>query len=249
MMEEKIKEYPIIFTGPMVKAILAGKKTMTRRIIRNQPSASVMWSEEQKAWYAEQPEHYNGHDKQFRLIKCPYGKPGDRLWVRETFLHATYVSLTESGDCQASRAPIVEYVADGAQPRFLYPGIGGSPYMQKRPSIFMPRWASRLILEVVSVRVERLQDITPEDARAEGMTDECRGSYYTPACDMPPEWWALPPGMDGPRAASEWLPNGSPRMREWKTRNNFIQTWCDINGLGSWYANPWVWCVSFRRIG
>lgn len=166
---DKVKEYPILFKAPMVKAILDDKKTMTRRLVKPQPMGGVRAS----------PFAPSGvEDMHGREVRCPYAK--ERLWVKETFLHATYVSLTESGDHRMSRANLVEYVADGAQPRYLHPGVGGSPYMQKRPSIFMPRWASRVNLEVVGVKVERLQDIGHEDAIAEGVEDKDAGNYGFP---------------------------------------------------------------------
>lgn len=157
-MSDKVKEYPILFTGPMVRAILDDKKHMTRRLVKGQALEWLRPGMFSPAFVAN-PE--NG--------MCPYGVEGGRLWVKETFLHATYVSLAESGDHRMGRANLVEYVADGAQPRYLHPGVGGSPYMQKRPSIFMPRWASRIVLEITSVKAERLQDISEEDAIAEGV--------------------------------------------------------------------------------
>lgn len=216
-MTDKIKEYPILFTAPMVRAILDDRKTMTRRVINPQPAGGVRAS----------PFVPSGvEDMHGRELRCPYAK--ERLWVKETFLHATYVSLAESGDHQMSRANLVEYVADGARPRYLYPGVGGSPYMQKRPSIHMPRWASRINLEIVGVKVERLQDISEEDARAEGVEPWVPAGAALAAID---------------KEVSERQGWDYPRYR-----NSFHELWDTINGPESWALNPWVWVISFRRI-
>ncbi len=130
--EPRTRERPILFSGPMVRAILDGRKTQTRRVITPQPDG----------------------DFPFRQ-RCPYGKPGDRLWVRETWTHED--SWCSGVDCE--------------QPSHVYHRATESypDSMRWRPSIFMPRWASRIDLEVVSVRVERLQEIGEDDAKAEGV--------------------------------------------------------------------------------
>jgi len=136
-----MKERPILFSGPMVRAILEGRKTQTRRVVKPQPA------------------HIPGIGTVLNIDTitgraCPYGNPGDRLWVREAWAHRRWML----GD--ASPNPTTVYRADGED-------LKGCA--RWRPSIHMPRWASRIALEVVSVRVERLQDISEEDAKAEGI--------------------------------------------------------------------------------
>ena len=140
----RVKERPILFSGPMVRAILGGRKTQTRRIVKLKchDGFEVGPNYEGEHWPVR------GGDR----MPCPYGKPGDRLWVRETWLCAT----GEPGPT------LCHYQADGDRPEFN--GLW-------KPSIHMFRWASRITLEITGVRVERLQDITEADAMAEGV--EC----------------------------------------------------------------------------
>jgi hypothetical protein len=137
-----MKERPILFSTEMVKAILEGRKTQTRRIVKKQPHGAGEWARQLASWLFP---NVNPYIK----LKCPYGQPGDRLWVRETFLieHSCHKNF-------------YEYRADYSDTIALD--------VIWRPSIFMPREACRLMLEVTDVRVERLQDITEEDAIAEG---------------------------------------------------------------------------------
>ncbi len=130
------KARPIMFSGPMVQAILAGKKTMTRRVVKPQP-------------------------RTVEGLKCPYGEPGETLWVRESFEAAFKKTLTSNG---------CVYRAD-YHPDYGRIDADKTLYHDKKrwtSPLFMPRWASRLTLEIVSVRVERLQEITEADAHAEG---------------------------------------------------------------------------------
>lgn len=157
-----MKERPILFSGAMVRAILDGSKTQTRRIVKHESlitkNADGTPKKAYPKWHAGQcgvldhgPVHWNigGH-----AVKCPYGRPGDRLWVRETF------ALT--GD---NASPIVHPIHGGAAWRATDHAKG----FKWKPSIHMPRWASRITLEIVSVRVERLQDISDIDAYQEGV--------------------------------------------------------------------------------
>ncbi|MDZ4192904.1 MAG: hypothetical protein U1D65_12925 [Pseudomonas sp.] len=156
----EIKERPILFSGPMVRAILEGRKTVTRRVIKPAPQmvtdrAAVTW-EGDPAVLLRLLEH-NGR-------KCPYGQPGDRLWVREAWAADAQVNTVAPRDL--SKGEPILYPADEAVRQtgcaMITPGV-------TRPSIHMPRWVSRILLEVTAVRVERLQDITRSDIRAEGM--------------------------------------------------------------------------------
>ncbi len=185
------KERPILYSAPMVRAYLDGTKTQTRRIIK--PS----W------WRCLDPE--DEEDQAQALTMCPYGKPGDRLWGRETFAPT---------DGDGSTPCSVIYRADDNR------GVEDPAEVTWKPSIFMPRWASRMLAEVVSVRVERVQDISEEDAIAEGVQ-------------------ALPIGPDR-RPFLGKIPTRS-------ARDGFRMLWKSINGLESWEANPWVWVVEFKR--
>ena len=144
---------PILFSGEMVRAILDGRKTQTRRVIKPQPSAGVRRSVFVLSGLED------GHGRELR---CPYGRPGDTLWVRETWASHKYMDDTKPSEFTAGAQMLpVWYRADGVQ---------SDERGKWRPSIFMPRWASRITLRVVDVRVEQVQDISEEDAVAEGVT-------------------------------------------------------------------------------
>mgnify|MGYP001451522500 CR=1 FL=1 len=147
-----MKETPILFSSEMVRAILDGRKTQTRRIINPQPKTII------KDPRNRLPEAFWVDGEKW--IKCRYGQPGDRLWVRERFF---------CNDYRYPKGPINElkdalyYYADGI-PCFE----GEESLIRWKPSIYMPRWASRITLEIDEIRVERVQDITEDDAMAEG---------------------------------------------------------------------------------
>lgn len=150
-----IKERPIIFNGAMVRAILAGEKTQTRRVVKPQPGGM---------------DSYYGKDfrKDFSGRKCPYGKPGDRLWVRETWgvghnYDAIPPNLLRGLEANTHYRAMNIEIAEVVDP------------IKWRPSIHMPRELSRILLEVTAVRVERLQDISEKDAKAEGL---CKTSSF-----------------------------------------------------------------------
>lgn len=192
-----VKERPIIFSAPMVRAILSGAKTQTRRVIRPE--------------WARCLDLEDVDDRARALEQGPYGVQGDRLWVRETFHHCPHCSDGE-----------VAYRAGGwmrAPSGPLSPKCAAHGW---RPSIHMPRWASRLTLEVVSVRVERLQEISEADAKAEGIEPGCVA------------------GLRLGVVLSPYL--GTPRER-------FSEVWDSINVLRApWSSNPWVFVVEFRRV-
>ena len=203
-----VKERPILFSGAMVRALLAGTKTQTRRIMRPQPGFTTgrrSWlgslAADMRAFVWGKP--VGAHDPinyyQDESIRNPYGAPGDRLWVRESFWKAFRSVDGDHG---------VVYRADYLPPTQLDPQI----YHQKgswRPSIHMPRIYSRILLEITDVRVQRLQEISEEDAIAEG---------------HPPT-------------------HSDPNPLLW-----YRTLWQQINGAGSWDANPWVWCLTFKRV-
>lgn len=169
-----MKERPILFSAPMVRALLAGTKTQTRRAVKPQPreDKSITSGRGELAWQTSV-----GHfivstlptaPKLF-VERCPYGQPGDRLWVRETFAIVPRTAYRCSEGVQQVLRPDDDHDAaifregwDRSRSGFRW-----------RPSIHMPRWASRITLEIVSVRVERLQEISEADAMAEGVGIQC----------------------------------------------------------------------------
>ncbi len=195
-----MNEKPILFSGPMVRALLAGTKTQTRRVMKPQPqrASTGTWF-----WSPNKNVHHVGDDGMFQIVvsctSCPYGMSGDRLWVRETHLNHALPGYP----------PVWFYRADDAR----------KPEDRKwRPSIFCTRSASRITLEITAVRVERLKDISEDDAKAEG----------------------------GPAVlgfSDEQGQHGWGTYRQW-----YKWLWESINGKGSWDLNPWVWVIKFRRI-
>lgn len=207
-----MRERPILFSAPMVRAILAGKKTQTRRIVKPRDIAwhrgcgekdfeTIGGFREKLAYLTKFPGVSVG------ILKDRYGIPGDRLWVRECW------GLFDSQPSDGPDRAHVFYRATDGDRRDLR-------YQLWRPSIHMPRWASRITLEVVAVRVERLQEISRVDAIAEGAPESH-------------------PSID--RVSMDF---GFPDF----SRSWFAQLWQEINGPESWSANPWVWVVEFKRL-
>jgi hypothetical protein len=232
-------ERPILFSAPMVLAILAGKKTVTRRVvkrpIKGSPPAPV---EYQPGWWDFGGPASDGP------AGCPYGQPGDRLWVRETW--GTPPSEDAISPRNLHRLQAIRYAADGVvrgvSKRFV-DAEGRFAIGRDRPSIHMPRWASRLTLEVLSVRVERLHGITEEDAIAEGIPPPVPVGPATAIGG--PDYRFIAPGVlhtsvygDQDREAPAYH----------SARDAFAALWASINGADSWDANPWVWRVEFKRI-
>jgi hypothetical protein len=176
-----MRERPILFSGPMIRAILDGTKTQTRRVIRPQPGAEVNRYEPgfvNEAWQSG-----------FVDVSCPYGAPGDRLWVRETW-GRLYEPPPDDSEPTFYRADYdAEALATQVLPRW-------------KPSIHMPRWASRITLEVTGVRVERLREITEADAEAEGVSSNLE--TRTLARD---EFRALWESINGKRPGCAWEQN------------------------------------------
>jgi len=210
-----MKSKPILFSGPMVRAILAGTKTQTRRIIKPQPPAWCVYAGISEMTPPGQWEFRGPHNNQSaaKFIPCPYLPMSETtLWVRETHAIVPRTAYWHDRDI-----PHREHGYDWAIYR---EGWERSPPCKWRPSIHMPRWASRISLAIKSMRCQLLQDISEEDAIAEGVQSVSV--------------------KDVPRNAA------------WSARQDFSQLWDKINGKRpgcTWVANPWVWAVTFSRLG
>ena len=223
-----MKERPILFSAPMVRALLAGTKTQTRRVVKPQPPEDCgpidcgryhptiidRHGDEQPG-----PEIFGAYDAWGQWgVRCPYGQPGDRLWVRETWGYIDPDCSGEDHDDEQEGPgqtvfcdellqeghPLrdfwrrrVAYRASWQDPKY---GIGPDAPKRWRPSIHMPRWASRITLEITDVRVEKLGDLSESDARQEGVA----------------------------------------------SRDEFIELWKSING--QWEPETWTWVLQFRKV-
>jgi hypothetical protein len=216
-----MKELPILMRGDMVRATLDDRKTKTRRVVKPNIIPIV---EECFRVNGKWCNYTFGYDLGGL---CPYGRPGDRLWVRETW--ATAKSLNHVNASHLAGGAPIEYRAD----QCLTISGGMLPDRGKwRPSIFMPRWISRITLEVVSVMVQRLKDISADDAISEGIRIEKGGGLIEGEdCYMMTTNTGY---MRGPGAAIA----------------AFWNLWDSINserGYG-WDVNPWVWVIEFKRV-
>lgn len=239
-MTARMKDRPILFSAPMVRALLDGRKTQTRRVLKPQPERVGNSTILQYRGGLYQPERLPLNSNLFDL--CPYGKPGDRLWVRETF------RLTDAFDpdspAQVAESCIdagyktpwapIQYEVDGAKRDWHHVGTpphdGTSPKAGKtRVSIHMPRWASRILLEIVSVRMEQLHDLSETDAIAEGIEQM--------PCEVP-----------NTRLWRNYRPENGWTPRVCIPQNSFRSLWESINGVESWADNLWVWVVEFKRV-
>ncbi|WP_430690033.1 hypothetical protein [Klebsiella quasipneumoniae] len=227
-------ERGMIFNGEMTRAILDGRKTQTRRIMKVQPSEDftpmnmALETDYKARWYTPgvvdkdgylQPasKEVFGVSNENEGYSCPFGAVGDRIWVRETFT-GHYLDDDQIQDIKDGRdkaSSLCEYRAD-------YPD-GYQAADGWTPSIHMPRWASRILLEITDVRVERLNAISEEDARAEGIID---GGCLN--CGEPEPCGCANPEPDATDA--------------------FAYLWQSIYGQESWNANPWVWVIEFERV-
>ncbi|BEM52786.1 hypothetical protein SME20J_14730 [Serratia marcescens] len=223
-----MKERPVIFNGEMVRAILDGRKTRTRRVMKHQPRQHDHQNYDTAPWSDAPPAYYNVNSADWAckycgegigfdgrsVYRCPFGRVGDRLWVRETW-QGPLVDEEHLDDYRANadkfQTPeFCEYAADGgARPEFC--DLDDNVRQGWRPSIHMPRWASRITLEITGVLVERLNDISDGDAIREGCS----------AAEM----------KSGDCVADV-----------------FARLWASIYGVENWRANPWVWVIEFRRL-
>lgn len=206
----------MIFNGEMVRAILDGRKTQTRRIVKVQSDtpefglrriieSSIANEIGMYFWSQEDARGIKARSKQF---SCPYGDVGDRIWVRETF------------------SPVPDHEEPAGCSALLYAADGNGPYGKWVPSIHMPRWASRLTLEITGVRVEQLNGISETDAESEGIDME-----------------ALYDSQDCYDCIADHNMTGRPTAI-----GAFKYLWESIYGEESWKANPWVWVIEFKVV-
>lgn len=212
-------ERPILFSAPMVRAILNGTKTQTRRVVKADFMHDPQGSTDAK-WYfrGKRSACWDSYETLPELVArhSPYGKQGDRLWVRETWAYGTHALSSSNHE---KEGPWV-YASDN-------PDANGRLCDRWRPSIHMFRAASRITLEITGVRVERLQDISEADAIAEGI--ERAEDFFGCPC-----WKCY--GEDADAVAPD-DPVGS-----------YQSLWNSINGDDAWAANPWVWVVEFKAV-
>ncbi len=215
-----MSEHPILFSAPMVRALLDGRKTQTRRIVNPQPDHDAIIAvgeigTSRGAAYVRYPDSGGLTTR----LPFPYGQPGDRLWVRENCRAEELESGLVGVRYQADGAfREIENTQEAAESWFDLRHYGrgtkvGLLYGRIVPSIHMPRWASRITLEITGIRVERLLMISEDDCAAEGI------------------------------ARPEWNRNDTVLAYSIPYRN----LWESIHGLGSWHINPWVWVVEFQR--
>jgi hypothetical protein len=181
----KMKEHPILFSTEMVRAILDGRKTQTRRVIKPQPEEEIVGDMLQtQIWYLD-----GDPDK---MIHCPYGQVGDRLWVRETFCQVCYKGDGEPDVClkeDCERNPIAF----------------SKCFCKWTPSIFMPRWASRITLEITGIRVERVQEISPEDCLSEGIEKSNSDDWKELLSYQYADLWDSINGKKHPWSSNPWV--------------------------------------------
>ncbi len=215
-----IKERPILFKPEMVRAYLAGLKTQTRRIMNPQP---VEFDADDWGLHDSQDGDWWSVGNFVENGWCPYGIPGDRLWVRESW---------RLGDSNPNGLTVSRYAIEDHQRHWRVPSPAElaalSPTAKSGkgvPSIHMPRWASRIDFPITGIRTERVQDISHHDAIQEGLI----------------EW------TDPPRVTT--LHYGLTRADCWETdpRLAYKRLWIDINGQKSWDENPWIWVVEFPQ--
>ncbi len=219
-----MKSTPILFSAPMIRASLAGLKTNTRRIIKPQPDEDGISRDTQIAGH-----NNDWFDTSERRYVCPYGGPGDELWFREAWrVGKGYDELPGSAFTVPS-LKCLHYEADSYQDTKITWG-------RYRHARFMPRWASRMTATIKDVRVERVQDISKEDAIAEGFTCLSKdiGSTYKYGI---PDKDGLPGNDDHGWHWHDW---------EVDPRHAYERLWGKINGADSWALNPWVWAVTYE---
>lgn len=221
-----IKERPILFKGEMVRAILEGRKTQTRRVVKL-PKNHVWGNFFDGQVCPENDLSSLGYPVD--ELRCPYGQTGDRLWVRETWQGPLVDDDIEERPVDLESPKYCAYAADGSKaPEFM--DADDNLQRRWRPSIHMPRWASRITLEITGVRVERLQKISDANAISEGVEGHyIEDDWYWRNYRLTDEEAAVSPMLTCPR-------------------ESFRSLWESISGPGSWMENPWVWVIEFKRV-
>lgn len=258
--ESMPKERPILFSGPMVRALIDGSKTQTRRVCKSPPYSNGFHFDGQEILchndylppsamlmdYRDSGETYTTSDLEGWDFCCPYGQPGDRLRVKESawmWCERQPNGTTGTGRPKWLYVPMreapVRYAADHpAKPTasIVSPDTGNLWGWRLKIGRFLPGWASRILLEIVSVRVERLNDCSEGDAISEGVL-----SLRSQAWDRQhfPVWRCQ---FEEAVAAEHKPPIGPSPVQAYEA------LWESLNGAGSWDANPWVWVVEFKRV-
>ena len=218
------KERPMLFSGAMVRALLDGSKTQTRRVFSAHMIKTMGYAAAagEVSYFIEQG-FMEPNDASYVVDFCPHGKPGDHIWVRETFQGPLFdgerMDEFRRDSSKFETPEFCVFAADGGGPP-EFQDADDNLFCRWRPSIHMPRWASRIQLEIVAVRVERLNACSDADAVAEGV--------------------GLNPSAVGMKLTNP--PGESMAIAMYRA------LWDSINGAGSWAANPWVWVVEFKRV-
>ena len=259
-------ERPILFSGAMVSAILQGKKQQTRRVVKPQPPKHAgdgyprnrvfcrLADSEEDILYAYGPDNWN--------VRCPYGVPGDRLYVREAWQYANWTEdgypfvgyradnaklLIDSGIPEEWSERLMDAWAELSKPK-NYDIDKRAADRRWRPGIHMPRWACRLVLEVTAVRVERLQQISVADAIAEGVkfTDFGMRQRGKMSLDGGKTFHQLKPEQ---HHGFHFKEVSGPDQCSSTARMAYANLWESLNAKRApWASNPWVWVVEFRRL-
>lgn len=227
---------PILFSAPMIRALLDGRKSETRRALKTQPLDILpMPKAPGREWVILEQREPESRGK---VIRCRFGVPGDYLWVRET--HAIVGNVDPGW---------VLYRASGYESECRRYGFDGPPPESEitwKPSIHMPRWASRLTLRITEIRVQRLQEISEEDAIAEGVT--------MPESEREERDFSLCSQCGGTLLVNRVNPSSGGMMfdsdcRDCETaRDRYRHLWNYINGPDGWTTNPWCWALTFSVI-
>lgn len=232
-----MKERPLLMSPYMVRAILKGDKTETRRMMRYQPDSEFYGPQ----MYAPVIINRDGEEEPGKEIfgiygddwglKCPYGQPGDQLWIKETWAH-------DDIDCKDHKCGNRDHIwYRASEIAIVADSFAGAAHW--RASMFMPRWASRIDLLITEIRAERLQDITEEGARAEGV-----------------HVWAQAELLQHSRKESEWCTRTRQIAQQRRepipvAASNvaaYAMLWDSLNPKSPWESNPWVWVVKFKKI-
>lgn len=242
-----MKERGMIFNGEMVRAILDGRKTQTRRIMKVQPESSEFGLRyiaesslaKEVGMYFWSLSDACGMKARSKPFACPFGTVGDKIWVRETWSgdFANYYPNDRVWYAADNNRRLDIEVVDGVRGIYSPESDVHVPF-RWRPSIHMPRWASRILLEITDVRVERLNTISEEDAQREGVHTEV---------------WDQTVVARNYAAIDEFFQFWSDDMPHYVEMNQLHQSsfrslWASIYGSDSWNANPWVWVIEFKRV-